>query len=322
MSRRKLNRIPRIRRFEYLQDYLEAVKLGLSEKETEAKISQRKREFETLKLQAIGRGRAFGSDAYQAGRLTPECRRMALHLGYVVRQGKEVTISETGLMLLESEISAKKQRLSQDLVQTYEPALAFMDAFGRDEQAEYSLPMKKDARRFKEVAAKQGLPLDQMSFEVLRDTFHFIGLVNWFPYLIERERYHKVYSSFEMLQGSAKPGRMTMRHGESLLQPRSVEQEGFRETLWKEYLAMTNYVPRRSALYSGLRDRVSYKLRISDEEFDEHTLMLLSGDERLRIVGSRGRIPYSKDTFAFLKNVPPVFEHQIPVYLKMDVRKK
>lgn len=317
-------RLPRVRRFEYLMVYLESVHLGLSRKETALKIAEKKKYFEFQKLQALARGRSFSKNLAVTEYLEAECRKLALDLNFASMGNGKVEISRIGIDFLENKYDVKKQDFCKRYVETYGLAERFLEYFTADKRAEYKLPMKKDNKAFKEVAEQQGILLDQMNFEILRDMFRFFGLVNWFPFISETRRLHNVYSTLCICNSDERNCSKTpmLQFRGKMHCPRSVDRDKLRAVVWQEYLGLANYVPRRAVLYSDLRDRTCYSLHIPDEVFDKNVKAMLNDDDpELLIVGSKGSIPFSPSLFTFLKSVPPEIDGKFLVYLKMDRKK-
>lgn len=315
---KKIIRIPRVRRIEYLIDYVNSVGTGLDEEEATHKLSERKREFALRKLRVLGRGRVFSKKIAVAKHLLFECRKLATYLGYVTRHRGLAEITEAGHTLLLRTEDERKQDICTRYFQAFRRARNFLRPFASS-KTEYDLPMTKDNVRFKETATKQNMPYNQTSVEILRDIIQYFGFINWFPYLSREGRYHKIYSS--LTKNNSSDAQITLRLNGVSIYPNSVNIAEFRKVIWCEYLGLTGFVPRRSVLYSDLRDKTCYGLHIPDSEFDKHIKTLLSGDSELVLVGSRGTIPFSPSLFTFLKSVPPKISGNIVVYLKMDRRK-
>jgi hypothetical protein len=101
----------------------------------------------------------------------------------------------------------------------------------------------------------------------------------------------------------------------------STPLEEFREQLWKDYLRLTRYVARKPILYSDLRSRVCYSLRISDMFFDDTAKQIMQTDPKYLLVGAGGTLSFRRDSASLIKSLPPKTDRgEYMVYLKMDKR--
>jgi hypothetical protein len=323
MAKNNTTRLPRVRRFEYLLAYIESLSLGLDVKEIALKLAEKKKDFEIKKLQALARGKTFSKKLEATDSLQIDCRKLATILNYAVLKNNEAKITQEGIDFLTKNSETKKQEFCKRYIETYVLAEKFLCLLVANPKIEYVLPMKRNNEEFREVAKKQSINLDQTNFEILRDMFHFFGLINWFPFIADNARLLNMYPtmcacSVDRKDCSDSPA--IDFQGKTYCS-NSVNRTEFRNIIWEEYLGLANYVPRRAILYSDLRDRVCYRLHIPDEVFDRHVKAMLNEDPELIIVGSKGSIPFSPSLFAFLKRLPPEIDDKIMVYIKMDRKK-
>ena len=94
----------------------------------------------------------------------------------------------------------------------------------------------------------------------------------------------------------------------------------FEQSLWKEYLGLSNMRPRFPVLYPNLRNQVCAALRISDQVFDRHLRSLTQQPRRLNIYSSGGILSH-KDLAHLVKFLPAKTpQGQFIVYLKIERR--
>ena len=97
-----------------------------------------------------------------------------------------------------------------------------------------------------------------------------------------------------------------------------VKEEDFERVLWREYLKITDRVPRAPVYYPKLKDKVCEKLRLSDSIFDGFIQKMLHSPEKykLRVYPGGGTLPHHLSYRR--KNIPPRFGYDIfMVYLKI-----
>ena len=102
-----------------------------------------------------------------------------------------------------------------------------------------------------------------------------------------------------------------------------VEEEDFERALWREYLRITDRVPRAPVYYPKLKDRICEKLRLSDKTFDIFVQKMLESPNnyKLRIYPGGGTLP--RHLSRRRKNIPPRFGYDsFMVYLKIDKAKE
>ena len=119
MKLKKITRLPRVRSFQYLYDYLDAIRLNLDEKEIRLKLIERKKQFEIQKLEAVGRSKAFSKKVTIAKYLTVECKLLSNYLEYINNINGRVTISNQGLELLEKDLIERKEDISSNYINKF-----------------------------------------------------------------------------------------------------------------------------------------------------------------------------------------------------------
>ena len=79
----------------------------------------------------------------------------------------------------------------------------------------------------------------------------------------------------------------------------------FEQSLWQEYLFLSDMIPMSPVLYPSLRNRVCAALTISDQVFDQHLYLLIKNHHRLDIHPSDGTLNYSAHLAHIGKFLPP-----------------
>lgn len=319
-------RIPRVRRLEYLMDFLQVVMEGYDKSVAERRLADRKRWFEAEKGKALARFR-FTEKLKEAADLALDCLTMSLHLGFV--QGREKPVlTAKGQALLALNNTEQKRLFAQSFLQTFVYAPHILVSIAKQPSKEVNLPMERNNVLFAEDATRYGLQVGQTSFEVARDLFSQLGLMNWHIYFSNGKRYSKVYLTSNIMSGKGPPLSsgveaitFTYNGQEFAAVPIELPYLLFKQALWEEYLKLSEYVPRRPIFYSKLRSEVCYRLRVSDHMFDAYATRTMKGDDTYLVVGSGGSLPYSRDSASLLKSLPVKSERgEYIVYLKMDVR--
>jgi hypothetical protein len=323
-------RVALIRRVEYILDFLEVVRDGYSKEAAEARLAERKKSFEVEKARAVGRGRPFTSRLKQAWGLRTFTERLSRRIALADMKNGTLVLTENGKRFLEMSTEAKYAFLLRMLLVTYPSFWEVLSAIDAAEGHEVVFPLavKSD---FSGHARRHGISCDVWTFHVVRDLCSQLGVINWFQEYVDGESMQHVYMACKM--GETKGGfqdaisqdifplHVSLLGREVLIEPTGPEFDVFRDTLWKEYLTMTKYIPRKPVFYSNVRDRVCYALRISDRVYDAFAKKMMEGDDRYLLLAGGGSLPYSRDSAGMLKSLPP----QTPmgnymIYLKMDER--
>ena len=99
----------------------------------------------------------------------------------------------------------------------------------------------------------------------------------------------------------------------------TVPLSDFEQSLWKEYLILSNMVPMSPVLYPSLRNQVCAALALSDQVFDHQLFILIKHPQRLKIHPSDGTLSYAAHLAHIGKFLPPqTSEGNFIVYLKIE----
>jgi len=322
-------RIPRVRRVEYLLDFLKVVEQGYNRKLVEQKLGERKKIFEIEKNRALGRGRPFMDKLMRTQSLREDCRILSTRLGFARSKDKlRLGITENGKVFLNQNSAERRKLLAQGLLKTFTAFSHILLTIAHAPKVEVDLPMKKDNRFFSQKAADYGFEVGQTDFEVICDLASQLEITNWFPYNTDFGRYKRVYlvsAIYENAENVSENEKSVLNFNldgrDYSIGATHVRKNRFKKTLWAEYLKATKYIPKRPVFYSQLRADVCYKLRISDRVFDEYVEEMMISDETYRLVGSGGSLPYRRDMASLLKSLPlKTRKGEYIVYLKMDTK--
>ena len=86
---------------------------------------------------------------------------------------------------------------------------------------------------------------------------------------------------------------------------REIEIDKFEECLWVTYLDIVKNHPLFPVIYPVLRNEVCYRLRITDEAYDQFVEELIKTPRRIRVYPSSGILDYSWDLAHLHKHLPP-----------------
>jgi hypothetical protein len=191
---------------------------------------------------------------------------------------------------------------------------------------EVEVPMTEDTTEYVQILNRSGLSdLSRIYFETVVQLATQLGLINWHP-REEGPRSWVVYLTCSVLSlpnaDENVDGFIADLGDESWrIMFNSASLEKFREQLWKDYLRLTRYVARKPILYSELRSRVCYSLRISDMFFDDMAKRIMQTDSKYLLVGAGGTLSFRRDSASLIKSLPPKTDRgEYMVYLKMDKR--
>jgi hypothetical protein len=322
--------VPLVKRVEYILDLLETVNAGYSREAAEAKLAERKRSFEVEKARAVGRGNPFTARLKKAGRLAEFCETLCRQTGLVESRSGVYHVTEYGEHILRmfSEGIEPDALLLESLLRTYPSFLQVISAINFAEGREVILPSTKLRALYAEYAKRYGISVDMWTFDIVRDLTSQLGVLNWFPDSVAGLRMQRVFMASKIgYDGSSAagaggfPAHAVMDGKEVVIERNVPDFSSFKDTVWNEYLKITNYVPKRPVFYSDLRSKVCYALRISDKVFDKLAGRLMEKDEKYLLLAAGGSLPYSRDSAGMLKSLPPRTPRgQYMVYLKMDER--
>lgn len=320
--------IPLVRRLEYLEEFLIGASEGGGAQRIQERLVARKKFFELEKSRAVGRGRPFMKKLEEARPLSEACQKMARQLG-LIEGGGSLEVSSLGMKLLESDDLARSQLLVQGMLQTYVRFRRLVKALTALEGNELEVPMGESSQRFTEVTEvlnKAGLrDFNRIYFEIVLDISNQLGLANWHVKDDEPRNWVLYLTcSIAFLRGMKEDARGLLVHLSDetwRISFNSVSLDVFREQLWKDYLSLTRYVARKPVLYSNLRSRVCYSLRVSDRLFDELAGKIILSDPKYLLVGAGGTLSFRRDSASLIKSLPPKTDRgEYMVYLKMDRR--
>lgn len=321
-----VGRVPRVSRFEYLTDYLTAVREGLAPNAIEERLAKRKTMFESEKYAALGRGGPF-SEAQKrklmnAREILKECRKLCSSLGLIDETSS--TISETGNRLINSQEKDKIQLFMRMLFGVYPIFGMILLALQNAEANELRFPDGRhtsEYRRFREEAGTHGLDLDMITFLAIRDLLCQAGYVNWLTESRSNELWYMVYLTARLAPALDTEGDSVKFAHEGktyYVESKNVELDIFNHVLWEEYLKRTNDVPLRPVFYAELRTATCSRLHVSDKVFDDSIRRLLSPSSPFNVIWSSGTLPFSREFSTMLKNIPPKSpDGQYMVYLKI-----
>ncbi len=317
--------IPLVRRLEYLEEFLLGVSEGGGIQRIEERLAAKKKFFELEKSRAVGRGHPFMKKLEEARRLPELCRTMARQLG-LIEGGGNLEVSALGRKYLESDDLARSQLLVRGMLQTYVRFRRLVKGLAALEGNELEVPMGESGPLFTEVLNKAGLrDFSQIYFETVLDISTQLGLANWHVRDDEPRNWILYLTcSIIFLRGMEEDAGGFLVHLSDetwRISFNSVSLDVFREQLWKDYLSLTRYVARKPVLYSNLRSRVCYSLRVSDRLFDELAGKMILSDPKYLLVGAGGTLSFRRDSASLIKSLPPKTDRgEYMVYLKMDRR--
>lgn len=336
-GRDEVLRVPRVRRLSYLTALLSATAAGeCTRADAQNAILDVVRELDTTKAAALGRKELKPPKANQ---LVEQCIQMASRLGLLERQGQRLALTLWGSVLKRSELD--RPAWFSLLWSTFPHFRNVVMAVCARPQA-FALPVTRYGGHFGQAANEQGLEVDQMSFEIVRDLATELLVLNWRPIFRENGQVQIVYAAGSALTlGTSVGGSPTqcgttpapssaagggIQYVADLPEGRawhftgnSTDIERFEQVLWRQYLELTDRVPRFPVLYPTLRDVVCESLQIPDVHFDTSVHELLRKPRRLDIYPAEGILDYSSRTPITYKQVPPkTASGQFMTFLKID----
>lgn len=327
-------RVPLVKRTEYIFDFLAVVKNGYSKEATETKLAERKRFFEIEKMRAVGRGHPSTARLKKTARLLYFTQTLSRQIGLVELNDGIYYLTRTGDDLLQTVAQGGEPDafLLSALLRTYPSFQEVFAAIDATKGREMILPSTVVKSVFSEHATQYELSVDLWTFDIVRDLSSQLGMLNWFREFVDEKRMQRVFltSTISNEVGSSDardcyhfPLQTAILGRTVVITPNNSDFTSFRETLWKEYLTMTKYVPRKPVFYSALRARTCYALRISDRSFDRLAGKLMENDDKYLLLAGGGSLPFSRDSAGVLKSLPPQTSRgTYMIYLKMDERRK
>jgi hypothetical protein len=210
----------------------------------------------------------------------------------------------------------------------------------------FQLPVDRYGGNFDREAKHQGIDLDQMSFEIVRDLATEFMILNWRPVLVDNRQYQRVYSVGTASNSAtltthdacqrlpANSNQLVVQqpvralhclpdppHGLWSFISNTVALETLEQSVWRHYMSLTERVPRFPVLYTDLRDAVCESLAIPDPYFDAMLQGLIQRPSRIDIYPAEGVLDYSAKLAITYKQVPPrTATGQFMTFLKIDRR--
>ncbi len=311
-----------MRRLEYLDEFLLGVSEGGGLKHVEERLVAKKKFFELEKSRAVGRGRLFMRKLEEAQRLSELCQTMARQLKLVEGEGS-LSLSSSAREYLESSGEARTRLLVRGMLQTYTRFRRLIIGLTLLNKNELEVPMGEDTTEFTKILNTLGLPhFSRIYFETVVELATQLGLTNWHTGELG-PRSWIVYLTCKVSTNETnekQEGFSVDLDSESwTIIFNSTSSDSFREQLWRDYLTLTRYVARKPVLYSELRSRVCYSLRINDRIFDNITRRIMQVDSKYLLVGAGGTLSFRRDSASQIKSLPPKTDRgEYMVYLKMD----
>jgi hypothetical protein len=182
-------RIPRVFRLEYFLTFLKVVsKEGRYDREkVKEAIFHQRSEFEEEKFKALGRG--YRLKATKSEDLVTSCYQLCTQTGILRRINGDLVPTKDAKKMLQLGIKDfnLKALLIDKLINTYLPMRNLLFFIRDQKEGKVVLPLGKKRDFFKKVVmALYQLPVDQITFHVVRDLCTQLDLFNW------RERENEV----------------------------------------------------------------------------------------------------------------------------------
>lgn len=336
---RQVLRVPRVRRLRYLTALLSAAASGqCTRADAQNAILDVVRELDATKAAALGRKEPKPPKANQ---LVEQCVQMASRLGLLERQGQRLTLTLWGSVVKGPDLD---RPIWFSLLWTTFPHFRNVVTAVCARPQAFVLPVTRYGGHFARAVSQQGLEVDQMSFEIVRDLATELFVLNWRPIFRENGQVQVVYAAGSALTLGTSVGGSPTRCGTTPAPSsaagdgiqyvadlpdgrawhftgNSADIERFEQVLWRQYLELTDRVPRFPVLYPTLRDVVCESLHIPDVHFDTSVHELLRSRRRLDIYPAEGILDYSFKTPITYKQVPPkTVSGQFMTFLKIDRR--
>jgi len=343
-SHREVTRLPRVRRIAYLRALLAVAGKGECTKDQAREaVLEVVKSLDAAKAAALGRRVPKPPKADQ---LVEQCIQMTTRLGLLERRGSSLRSTPSGTTLLNRD-GNDLQLYFQLLYLTF-PLFRILVTSICERSEGYLVPQSRYGGLFAREAREQGLELDQMTFEVVRDLATDLFVLNWRPSPISKDgvdylnvyavgkartkadRFGEAFTDETAIQDSATNGSGYIApvyavneasNEEWVFVGNVVAIQDFEQALWRHYLRLTDQVPRFPVLYPDLRDAVCETLRIPDSHFDASIKELMRRPYRLEIYPAEGVLDYSSKAAITYKHVPPrTTAGQFMTFLKIDLK--
>jgi hypothetical protein len=320
----RLPRIPRVRNLDYLRAVLKsAQKEGCSKREATLSVIEVVRSLDAAKASALGRTMA---PIPKGQHLTEQCLEMGRQLGLLAVVGDRVTLMPLGLDVMRSMGTPLEQQIFFGRLWSTYPQFRSVLLITCNDARTMVLPLQRSLELFASAAVLQGLFVDQMSFELVRDLGTNLRILNWRTKFGDRGGEQTVYAvqTCVSCEGQGGPSREAEAVSikfraewlRSSYRPPSLDGTlyeyvenkmdipPFEQQLWSSYLDLAKDIPLFPVLYSQLRDNVCEAGRISDATFDRLLASLMRNPRRLDIYPSSGVMPYSARAAVSYKQIP------------------
>jgi hypothetical protein len=175
-------RIPRVFRLEYLLTFLKVIsKEGWYDREkVKEDIFHQRSKFEEEKFKALGRG--YRLKATKSEDLMKSCYQLCTQTGLLRRINGDLIPTKDAKKMLQLGIKDFNMRilLIDKLINTYLPVKNLLFFIRDQKDGKVILPLGKERDFFKKVVmALYQLPVDQITFQVVRDLCTQLDLLNW-----------------------------------------------------------------------------------------------------------------------------------------------
>ena len=296
----KLTKPPVVRRIEYINSYLRGLKKGYDQEELRKTLAETKKQLETKKALAVGRGNPFRKDLKKTKHLTYECNRITKAMKLITKDPP--TITPLGEKYLDLDTEKQKPIICEQHSKAY-PHLGVLVTI-LENHGTLTLPMRNKPP-FRPEAKKYGIDTHQVAFDTFKDLATDIGLVNWYTTGEADERRQHVYLTCH--RENDDPRYIVFHDREVIpLSVNSASHDKFRATFWDNYIDLVNGIPGAPVYISDLRELVCSELALTDDVFNNQTLTLMEYDDKFSITGSQGILPQSHASAGMLKSLPPL----------------
>jgi hypothetical protein len=340
-----------VRDLDYFAAYLRSIRNDGRQK-AEEEIRRLRLQLEIDKDAAVGKGKKLDEKKLRLKSLVDECQRLAFEIGLMEKHGSSYgfnTHDPDIAWLPEANVSDKRFQTSllRRLFVTYSSFAELIFQIRAAPQGKIYASHDRTGDYFRTSIKRYRLDMTQWTFEASRDLATQLGLINW-RRLNEEETSHDpllgksayvlyltstIFRKSEVYQSPTEyAGELGQADGyllipfsddALLLRENVVTEKGFEDDVWREYLRLTDRVPREPIYYCTLRDRVCEALRIRDDIFDQMIDRMIASprDFSVRVSPGEGSLPLQTATSR--KQIPPrLFANSYMTYLKMEKPKK
>lgn len=307
-------------------------------------LIQRRKIFEDTKYNATGKGKIF----YKVGKkvpseLTKECISACLKMGLIMKNEKKknsFAITREGKRILDFKPNNQfnnrfKKECLLFYLKTYSDCISLIEILEKNEKKELDLP---DTRSRGHITSEQiekliGLKIDIVSLRNLIYVLDQNQLINFI--LVKQENdvnIIRTYLTCKIYKNTFTNKDKNINEHNLLIiinntiffiEINEISQEKFEEVVWSEYLNLTDNYEDLPVYYWDLRSSVCYRLKISDQKFDEQLRILEKVSNKYKMGWSAGHVPAHITNANSIKNVPPKIDNEYyMVYVSFDRRLK